>query len=112
MYKGKIFPVIILCAVLSACADQKIVNKICLVHAISFDTVANGKKSAALISHFKEKGKTELDVLHTESNSNIGAVSRLNTRTNDPLERGQLRMALFGKTSAEKGIGTEIYQFF
>jgi len=112
MFMRKIFPVFILCAVLSACADPKIVNKICLVHALSFDTVANGKKSTALISQFKEKGKTELYVLHTESNSNLGAVSRLNTRTNDPLERGQLRMALFGKTSAEKGIGTEIHQFF
>ncbi|MDD9269699.1 Ger(x)C family spore germination protein [Paenibacillus sp. GCM10023248] len=111
MDRRKIFPIIILCAVLSACSDQKIVNQICLVHAISFDTVANGKKSAALISHFKEQGKTELDVLHTESNSNIGALPRLNTRTNDPLERGQLRMMLFGKTSAEKGIGAEIHHF-
>lgn len=111
MYRAKIFPVIILCAVLSACADQKIVNQICLVHAISFDTVANGKKSSALISHFEEKGKTKLDVLHTESNSNIGALPRLNTRTHDTLERGQLRMVLFGKTHAEKGTGPEIHRF-
>jgi spore germination protein len=109
MYRRKIFLVIILCAVLSACVDQKIVNEIVLVHAISFDTVANGIKSAALISHFKEQGKTELQVLHTESNSNNGTLPRLNTRTKDPLERGQLRMVLFGKTHAEKGTGTEIH---
>lgn len=109
MYRRKIFLVIILCAVLSACVDQKIVNEIVLVHAISFDTVANGIKSAALISHFKEQGKTELQVLHTESNSNNGTLPRLNTRTKDPLERGQLRMVLFGKTRAEKGTGTEIH---
>ncbi|NOU84580.1 Ger(x)C family spore germination protein [Paenibacillus sp. LMG 31460] len=111
MYRRKIFLVIILCAVLSACVDQKIVNQICLLHVISFDTVANGIKSAILISHFKEKGKTELEFLHTESNSNIGALPLLNTRTNDPLERGQLRMVLFGKTRAEKGTGTIIHHF-
>jgi spore germination protein len=110
MYRRKIFLVIILCAVLSACADQKIVNEICLVHAISFDTVANGKKSAALISHFKELGKTDLDVLYTESNTDI-SLPRLNTKTNDPIERGQLRMVLFGKTHAEKGTGTVIHHF-
>ncbi|KQX53912.1 MULTISPECIES: Ger(x)C family spore germination protein [unclassified Paenibacillus] len=110
MYRRKIFPIIILCAVLSACADQKIVNEICLVHAISFDTVANGKKIGALISHFKEQGKTELDALYTESNTDI-SLPRLNTRTNDPIERGQLRMVLFGKTHAEKGTGTVIHHF-
>ncbi|WP_219838109.1 Ger(x)C family spore germination protein [Paenibacillus sp. R14(2021)] len=108
MYRRKIYLVIILCTVLSACSDQKIVNQICLIHAISFDTVANGKKTAALISHFKEQGKTELEVLHTESNSYI-SLPRLNTRTNDPLERGQARLVLFGKTSAEKGTGTVIH---
>lgn len=109
MCRRKIFPVIILCAVLSACADQKIVNMIILVPAISFDTVTNGIKSAALIANFKEQGKTELQVLHTESNSNNGTLPLLNTRSKDPLERGQLRMVLFGKTLAEKGTGTEIH---
>ncbi|CAN7761822.1 Ger(x)C family spore germination protein [Paenibacillus sp. LjRoot56] len=111
MYRRKIFLVIILCAVLSACADQKIVNDICLVHAISFDTVANSMKSAVLISHFKEPGKTELDVLHTESNAIIDGLPRANARTNDPLERGQLRMVLFGKTRAEKGTGAVMHHF-
>ncbi|MBM7563985.1 Ger(x)C family spore germination protein [Paenibacillus sacheonensis] len=108
MNRRKIFLVIILCTVLSACTDQKIVNQICLVHAISFDTVAKGKKTAVLISHFKEQGKTDLEVLHTESKSYL-SLPRLNTQTNDPLERGQMRMVLFGKTSAEKGIGTVIH---
>jgi Ger(x)C family germination protein len=111
MYRRKIFLVIILCAVLSACADQKIVNQICLVHAFSFDTAANGIKNAALISHFKERGITELEVLHTESNSYIGGLPLINTRTNDPLERGQLRMVLFGKTRAEKGTGAVMHHF-
>jgi spore germination protein len=109
MYRKNIFLGIILCAVLSACANKNIVNEIVLVHAISFDTVANGIKSAALIANFKELGKTELQVLHTESNSSNGTLPRLNTRTKDPLERGQLRMVLFGKTHAEKGTGTEIH---
>jgi spore germination protein len=111
MNRWKIFLVIILCAVLSACADQKIVNKIVLVHALSFDTVAKGIKTAALISHFKEQGKTELDVLHTESNAIIGGLPRVNARTNVPLERGQLRMVLFGKTRAEKGTGAVMHHF-
>ncbi|REE88543.1 Ger(x)C family germination protein [Paenibacillus taihuensis] len=110
MYRWKTFSVIILFAVLSACSDQRIVNQICLVHAISFDTVSNGKKTAVLISHFKEQGKTELQILHTVSNSNI-SLPRLNTMTNDPLERGQISMVLFGKTSAEKGTGTVLHHF-
>lgn len=109
MYPWKTFLVIILCAVLSACSDQRIVNKICLVHAVSFDTVANGIKSTALIGHFKEQGKTELQVLHTESNSYIGSYPRLNARAKDLLVRGQIRMVLFGKTHAEKGIGIELH---
>jgi spore germination protein len=109
MNRRKIFLVIILCGVLTACADQKIVNEIILTHVISFDTVRNGIKSSALIAHFNEQGKTEIHVLHTESNSSKGALSRLNKRTKAPLERGQLRMMLFGKTKAEKGIEPEIH---
>ncbi|NIK66949.1 MULTISPECIES: Ger(x)C family spore germination protein [unclassified Paenibacillus] len=109
MNRRKIYLLIILCAVLSACTDQKVVNEVCLVHAISFDNVANGIKSAAIISHFKEQGKTELQVLHTESNANNGILPQLNTQTNDPIELGQLRIVLFGKTRAEKGIRTEIH---
>lgn len=112
MYRRKFFLVIFFCAILSACSEQNIVNEIVLVHAISFDTVSNTLKSSALISNFKEQGNTELQVLHTESNSEKGILSRLNTRTKDPLERGQLRMVLFGKTPAEKGIGTEIHNLF
>lgn len=101
--------VIILCAGLSACADQKIVNEICLVHTISYDTAGNGMKIAGVISHFKEQGTTELQVLHTEPSAKNGNLLRLNTQTNDPIEKGQLSMVLFGNTFAEKGVGNEVH---
>ncbi|MBO0962166.1 Ger(x)C family spore germination protein [Neobacillus sp. MM2021_6] len=109
MIRRKIVLVVILCAILTACTNSKIVNKICLVHVVSFDTAANGIKSAALISHYNEQEKTELEILHTESNTINSILPRLDTRTNRLLEKGQLRMVLFGKTHAEKGVRTEVH---
>ncbi|TFE22698.1 Ger(x)C family spore germination protein [Cohnella luojiensis] len=109
MYKTKFFLVLGLCAVLSACADRNIVNKIELAQTLGLDSVRNGIKSAVLIARYKERGQTELRLMDTASNSIYDIIPRLNTKTKAPVEYGQLKMVLFGKKYSEKGIIAEIH---
>jgi len=102
--------IVVVCGALSAaCADQHVVNKINLVQTVSYDAEEEGVKSAVLVASYKEKGKTELQLLDTASSSVFDVLPRLNTKTNRPLEYGQLRMAVFGEAYARKGIGTVIH---
>ncbi|MFC4779355.1 Ger(x)C family spore germination protein [Paenibacillus sp. GCM10023252] len=96
------------CALLAGC-DQHIIDQMELVQTISFDTAPNHRvRSAVLIAHYKDRGQAELQLLDTESNSNYDIMPRLNTKTKDPIQYGQLRMVLFGQSYASEGIEGEI----
>ncbi|MDQ1913688.1 Ger(x)C family spore germination protein [Paenibacillus sp. GD4] len=93
---------------LTACTPNNIVNKIELIQTIGFDTSRTGVKSTVLVSRYMEKGQPDLQLLDTESNSIYDTVPRLNTKTPQPIEYGQLRMVLFGKHFSENGVSNEL----
>lgn len=106
---AKIFPVIILCIFIAACSEQKIANKIKLVQTIGLDIVGNNVKSTVLIGNYRKKGETQIQFLDTESTSFFDSMPRLSTKTKDPIEYGQLKMVLFGKKFAMKGIEAALH---
>lgn len=100
----------LLCMTLvSACANQKLVDEIKIVQSMGYDLTDHGVKSVVLYPIFEKKNEAQLEILDTKSNSYYDIIPRLNTKTNDPIEYGQLRMVLFGKTYSQKGIDSVIH---
>ncbi|RCW49462.1 Ger(x)C family spore germination protein [Paenibacillus prosopidis] len=94
---------------LTACTNQKIVDDIKIIQTIGYDLEGNNVKSTVLYPSFEKKGETNVQLLDTKSNSYYDIMPRLNTKTNTPIEYGQLGMVLFGKSFSEKGIEAVIH---
>lgn len=105
---AKRWPVLLFCVLLSACGDPRIINRIELVETVSYDYAGDGIKSSILVDRYKEKAQAEVKLITTLSNSNYDIIPRLNTKSNNTVEVGQLGMVLFGKKYSEGGIGSEI----
>ena len=75
-----------------------------LIQIISFDVNKNKIIGTVLYPTFEEQGKTTLHFLQTESNSFHQILPRLNTKSNLPIETGQLNMVLLGTAYAKKGV--------
>ncbi|MDF2651778.1 MAG: Ger(x)C family spore germination protein [Paenibacillus sp.] len=100
----------LLCMTLiSACSNQRLVDEIKIVQTMGYDLTEHGVKSVVLYPIFENKNEAQLEFLDTSSNSYYDIIPRLNTKTNDPIEYGQLRMVLFGKTYSQKGIDAVIH---
>lgn len=106
---AKIFTVIIFCVFITACSGQKFADKINLVQTIGLDIAGNGVKTTILSGSYKKKGEAEVQLLDTVSNSLYDMMPRLNTKTKDPIEIGQLNMVLYGKKFAENGIEASLH---
>jgi Ger(x)C family germination protein len=89
----------------TSCSSQQIINKIKLVQAAGYDLSGDRVRCSVLVSNYIEKGKTNLQVIETESNSSFDMMPRLNTKSNKDIQYGQIGMVLFGKNYAEQGIG-------
>ncbi|NOU86653.1 Ger(x)C family spore germination protein [Paenibacillus sp. LMG 31460] len=109
MHFLKVYLCLISMTLLSACANQKLVDEIKIVQSIGYDLTDHGVKSVVLYPVFEKKNEAQLELLDTSSNSYYDIIPRLNTKTNDPIEYGQLRMVLFGKTYSQKGIDAVIH---
>lgn len=105
----KFFILTLISCHLTSCANQKIVDDIKIVQTIGYDSVGNNVKSTVLYPSFEKKGETNVQLLDTKSNSYYDIIPRLNTKTNTPIEFGQLGMVLFGKSFSEKGIEAVIH---
>lgn len=105
----KLFILAVISCHLTSCANQKIVDDIKIVQTIGYDLEGNNVKSSVLFPSFEKKGETDVQLLDTKSNSYYDIIPRLNTKTNNPIEYGQLGMVLFGKRFSEKGIEAVIH---
>ncbi|MGC5326899.1 Ger(x)C family spore germination protein [Brevibacillus sp. SYSU BS000544] len=92
--------------IISGCSSQRVVNKTQLVQTIGFDwnKDENTIRGTILYPTFEEKGLTKINLLDTISNSYYDILPRLSTKTTFPIEQGQLRMVVFSKSLAAKGI--------
>lgn len=109
MHLLKVCLSLICMTLISACANQKLVDEIKIIQSIGFDLTESGVKSVVLYPIFEKKNEAQLEILDTSSNSYYDIIPRLNTKTNDPIEYGQLRMVLFGKSYTQKGIDTVVH---
>ncbi|WP_240689117.1 Ger(x)C family spore germination protein [Ammoniphilus sp. YIM 78166] len=96
---------------LSGCSDQTIINEIQMIDSIGYDKHEGKIIGTVIYPRFEEKGKVNLNMFHTESDSSQDILPRLNTKSDLPIEIGQVRLALFGKEFAIQGIDTVVKSF-
>lgn len=102
---------LIACLTASACSNQQIINKIQLVQTAGYDLVDGRSECSVNTANYTEKGKTNPQLLLTNSDSSFDMIPRLNTKTNKTIQYGQMGMVLFSKTYAEQGIAPIIGSF-
>ncbi|WP_424769198.1 Ger(x)C family spore germination protein [Paenibacillus sp. sgz302251] len=97
---------LLICAVftLSACTNQRIIDKIQIIQSLGYDMQDHKYLGTLIYPSFEEKGKVKLHVHETESDSYEDIIPRMNTKSAFVIEIGKLSTILFGKTFAESGI--------
>ncbi|WP_127588461.1 Ger(x)C family spore germination protein [Paenibacillus koleovorans] len=93
---------------LGGCADKSIIDKIQLAQTLSVDLdgESGGVKNTVLFSNFERNDQVRIEQLTTRGDNFINALPKMNIHINAPIEYGHLKMMLFGKSLAEKGLET------
>lgn len=94
---------------LTGCANERIIDKIQIIQVMAYDLYDGRIKGTAIYPTFQEKGKVKLNTLETVSDSYDDILLRFNTKSSFPIEVGQLRLVMFGKSFAEQGIDEIVY---
>ncbi|MDQ0889470.1 spore germination protein [Paenibacillus sp. V4I9] len=100
------------CFIVTSCGSQQVINKIKMVQTAGYDMAGERVKCSIIFANYKEKGKTNLQLIETESDSDFDMIPRLNTKTNKAIQYGQMGMVLYGKNFAEQGLGPVLESFY
>ncbi|MFC3799524.1 Ger(x)C family spore germination protein [Cohnella sp. GCM10012308] len=90
--------------VLGGCCSSQIVDRISLVQTVGYDRQEGKILTSLLVGEYTEEDKTKVKLLEAESNNSFDMVPLLNKETNKPIEYGQMRLMMFGRSYAEQGI--------
>ncbi|SFT08807.1 Ger(x)C family spore germination protein [Paenibacillus sp. BC26] len=103
----QLLAIVLVAGFLTGCSDQRIVNQINLVQTMGLDSVEQGRvKCTVLIGSYKKKGETDLKILNTVADTNYDIVPKLNVKSKNRIEYGQLGVMILGNSYAQQGIGT------
>jgi len=96
-----------LALILGGCHKARIVDELLIVHAMGYDVTDGKYIGTAIYPTFKQGPMTKPDILTTNSATIYDLIPRLSAKSALPIEEGQLRMVVFGKEFAKRGV-TEI----
>jgi spore germination protein len=91
----------------SGCAQKRIIDDLALLNAISYDLTDDENEPIKVTATFpiiSKDGKYDRDTITVTSKSIKGARAELKNETSLQIEIGQLRVSLFGRKLAEKGL--------
>ncbi|RAP74717.1 Ger(x)C family spore germination protein [Paenibacillus montanisoli] len=111
-YTGCVGILVLSCFLISSCGNRRIVDHIKLIQSAGYDLDGKRVRSTILIGDYTEKEKTNIKILSTESVSSMDTMQRQNTKSNQSLHTGQMRLVLFGKQFAKQGIGSVLDRLF
>ena len=97
--------------IMSGCHKARIVDELLIVHAMGYDVAGGKYVGTAIYPTFKQGPMTKPDILTTTSSTIYDLIPRLSSKSALPIEEGQLRMVVFGKEFAKRGV-TEIVHSF
>ncbi|KGM46476.1 Ger(x)C family spore germination protein [Neobacillus niacini] len=103
---NKLFSIILI-LILTGCAEQKIIDDLALINAVSYDVSDNEKNPLRLTVTFPiitKDGKYDRKTISVEGKSSKEAREKVRLETNLKLESGQMRVSLFGHELAKQGL--------
>ncbi|MDM5194616.1 Ger(x)C family spore germination protein [Bacillus hominis] len=96
---------LILSVLLIGCAKTKIVDDIDLIQVASYDLEAEDKlRGTFAISAYKSSGEGQTKIYSALGKTSKEVLARASEKSSGPLELGQLRMIIFDKKLAKKGM--------
>jgi spore germination protein len=101
-----VIPILIV-AMLSGCAQKRIIDDLALINAVGYDVSEKDDEPLQMTATFPiitKDGKYDRETLTVTGRSSKGARVKLRNETNLQLESGQLRVAIYGRELAEKGL--------
>ncbi|WP_027408362.1 Ger(x)C family spore germination protein [Anoxybacteroides tepidamans] len=105
--KRALYFILVVTFMLAGCKSSRIVDQVQIIHAMGYDWKKGKYVGTAIYPTFRQGPMTKPDILTTESSTTYDLIPRLSSKSALPIEEGQLRLVLFGKSFAKKGI-TEI----
>jgi spore germination protein len=93
--------------VLTGCSlvPAKIVNEVNMIQAVGYDSASDNRiKETVVIPIFKKDKSSTTEIRASIGQSSKEMRAMINTGTRYPLESGQLRLAIYGRTLSKKGI--------
>ncbi|MFP7298107.1 Ger(x)C family spore germination protein [Neobacillus niacini] len=99
--------VILMLFLLSGCAEQRIIDDLALINAVGFDITDSQENPLKLTITFPiitKDGKYDRKTIMVEGKSGKEAREKVRFKTNQKLESGQIRVAMFGQKLAKEGI--------
>ncbi|CAI6085929.1 Ger(x)C family spore germination protein [Cohnella sp. JJ-181] len=87
------------------CGSSQIVDRIALVQTAGYDRAEGHIVTSLQVGEYTDKDKTKIKLLESDSTNSFDMMPQLNLETNKPIEYGQMKMMLFGRSYAEHGIG-------
>lgn len=100
---------LLLIFVLVGCKSSRIVDQVQIIHAMGYDWKNGTYTGTAIYPTFKQGPMTKPDILTTESSTTYDLIPRLSSKSALPIEEGQMRLVLFGKAFAKKGISEIVH---
>ncbi|MCZ0755483.1 Ger(x)C family spore germination protein [Anoxybacillus sp. J5B_2022] len=94
---------------LAGCKSSRIVDQVQIIHAMGYDWRNGMYTGTAIYPTFKQGPMTKPDVLTTESSTTYDLIPRLSSKSALPIEEGKMRLVLFGKSFAKKGISEIVH---
>jgi spore germination protein len=92
---------------LTACAEQRIIDDLALINAVGYDLTDNETNPLKLTITFPiitKDGKYDRKTIMVEGKTSKEAREKVRFKTNYKLESGQVRVSLFGKGLAKEGL--------
>ncbi|ANS74574.1 hypothetical protein AWM70_08230 [Paenibacillus yonginensis] len=98
---------LLLLAPLCSCGTPTVINRIKLIQAAGYDLKGQEEeiRVSALVGDYKEKEKTNVQLMEERSSNSFDMIPVLSEESNDPIQYGQMRMMVFGQDYAKRGIG-------
>lgn len=112
MYQLLIF--LLICMIgLFGCSRTRIIDKISIIHVFGFDQAENGELigSALIPDYTSSKSSDQIEYLEVQVPNGVLFVPKLSALTSTPIELAKIRVLVFGKSYAEKGIRNQVERF-
>ncbi|KGX83283.1 Ger(x)C family spore germination protein [Pontibacillus marinus] len=102
----KFIPLLIVCILMTGCVEKKYIEKLGIVTTIGFDLLDDGFLQGTMaFFQFDPNAQNVSQIVTSTAKTSKGIRQDGNLKSSKKLVSGQLRLVVFGRKAAEKGLG-------